>query len=36
MRKDGVALGGGSSFLRQLLEDQNANPERLHKERRTK
>jgi hypothetical protein len=36
MRKDGVALSGGSSFLRQLLEDQNANLVRLHKKRRTK
>jgi ABC-type transporter Mla MlaB component len=32
MWKEGVALSGGSGFLRQLLEDQNPNPERLHKE----
>ncbi|HYM05272.1 MAG TPA: STAS domain-containing protein [Terriglobales bacterium] len=36
MRKDGVALSGGSSFLRQLLEDQKTKPEWLHKEGRTK
>jgi ABC-type transporter Mla MlaB component len=35
MRKEGVALSGGSSFLRQLL-DPNRNPERPHKEGRTK
>lgn len=36
MRKEGVALNGGSSFLRQLLEDRNTKHERFHGERRTK
>jgi anti-anti-sigma regulatory factor len=36
MRKDGVALNGGSSFLRQLLEDPNTNPKRFHQEGRAK
>jgi hypothetical protein len=36
MQKDGVALIGGSSFLRQLLEGRDTNPERLHGEGRTK
>lgn len=36
MRKEGVALNGGSSFLRQLLEDPNPKPKRFHQERRAK
>jgi anti-anti-sigma regulatory factor len=35
MRKEGVALNGGSSFLRQLL-DPNRGPEHFHKQGRTK
>ncbi len=36
MRKDGVALNGGSSFLRQVLEDKNTNSERSRKGRNSK
>lgn len=32
MKRDGVALNGGSSFLRNILEDGNANSEQVEKE----